>query len=130
MGDNTYALSGTFALVAVGTLQPTKITANSDVTAPKLGVSHTLSGTLTDSNGAPLSGKEIDLYQYAAGQINPPDIFQKRYTDSNGHYSFVITESTSGKYTYTARFTGDQVYAYSQAAVSLTVGTLTPTTLT
>ena len=130
MGDTTYAMSGTWALVAVGTLQPTKISLNSDVTSPKLGASHTLSGTLTDSNGKPLSGKEIDLYQYAAGQINPPDIFQKRYTDSNGHYSFVITESTSGKYTYTARFVGDQTYAYSQAAVSLTVGALTPSTLT
>jgi len=61
------------------------------------------------------------LYRYAASGANPPDIFQTRYTDQNGHYSFVLND-TSGKYLYTARFTGDQIYAYSQAQVNLVVG--------
>jgi len=121
MGDGTYAHSGTWALVAVGTLQASKISMTTTVTNPRVGESFTLSGKLTDTSGAPLSGKEIDLYQYVAGQINPPNIFQTRYTDKNGYYLFVL-KSTSGTYIYTARFTGDQTYTYSQASVKLTVG--------
>jgi len=121
LGDGTYAGTGNWALVPIGTLQPTKISATTNATNPGAGASFTLSGTLKDANGTPLAGKEIDLYQYAASGANPPDIFQTRYTDQNGHYSFVLND-TSGKYLYTARFTGDQNYAYSQAVVNLTVG--------
>jgi hypothetical protein len=126
LGDGIHAGSGNWALVPIGTLQPTKISANTNVTTPTAGKTFTLSGYLTDANGAPLAGKEIQLYQYAAAQPNPPDIFQTRYTDQNGHYSFVLN-CTSDKYMYTARFPGDQTYAYSDAVASLMAGTLTLT---
>jgi hypothetical protein len=122
LGDGIYAGAGNWALLPIGTLQPTTISESTNVTNPGAGVSFTLSGTLTDANGTPLSGKEIDLYQYAASGANSPDIFQTRYTDQNGHYSFVLNE-TSGNYMYTARFPGDQTHAYSQAVVNLVVGT-------
>jgi hypothetical protein len=120
LGDGIYAGTGNWALLPIGTLQPTTITLTTSNANPATNQSFTLSGTLT-ANGTPLAGKEIDLYQYAAAQPNPPDIFQTRYTDQNGHYSFVLND-TSGKYLYTARFTGDQIYAYSQAQVNLVVG--------
>ena len=130
-GDGTYAHNANWVLVAIGTLQPTKISANTNVTNPGVGESYTLFGNLTDANGTPLSGKEIDLYQYVTGQLTQREsILQTRYTDQNGHYLFILNESTSANYTYTARFCGDQIYAYSQASVSLTVGTLTPTAIT
>jgi protocatechuate 3,4-dioxygenase beta subunit len=121
LGDGIYAGSGNWALRPIGTLQSTTISATTNVTKPGAGASFTLSGTLTDANGTPLAGKEIDLYQYAASGANSPDIFQTRYTDQNGHYSFVLND-TSGGYMYTARFPGDQTYAYSQAVVNLVVG--------
>jgi len=126
LGDGTYAGHGSWALVPIGTLQPTKISATTNVANPVAGKPFTLSGTLTDAKGTPLAGKEIQLYRYAATQPNPPVIFQTRYTDQNGHYSFVLNEP-SDKYMYTARFTGDQTYAYSEAVVNLTVGTITLT---
>jgi hypothetical protein len=130
-GDGTYGQSANWVLVAIGTLQPTKISANTNVTNPGVSESYTLSGNLTDANGTPLSGKEVDLYQSVTGQLTQREsILQTRYTDQNGHYFFILNESTSSNYTYTARFCGDQIYAYSQATVRLTVGTLTPTTIT
>ncbi len=135
-GDGTYAQCGNWILVAIGTLQPTKISANTNITNPGVGESYTLFGNLTDANGTPLSGKEIDLYQDVTGQLTQREsILQTRYTDQNGHYFFILNESTSANYMYTARFCGDQIYAYSQASVSLTVGILTvgtptPTTIT
>jgi protocatechuate 3,4-dioxygenase beta subunit len=121
LGDGTYAGHGSWALVPIGTLQPTKISATTNVANPVAGKPFTLSGTLTDAKGTPLAGKEIQLYRYAATQPNPPVIFQTRYTDQNGHYSFVLNEP-SDKYMYTARFTGDQTYAHSDAVVNLIVG--------
>jgi hypothetical protein len=131
LGDNTYAHGANYAEVAVGTLQSTNISANTNVINPGVGESYTLSGYLTDANGKPLSGQDIDLFQHVAGQqTQRGDIFETRYTDQNGYYFFVLNESASGNYKYTVMFMGDRVHAYSQAAVRLTVGTLTTTTLT
>jgi hypothetical protein len=130
-GDSTYASVTNGVQVAVGTLQPTKISANTNVTNPGVHKSYTLFGNLTDANGKPLSGKEIDLFQNVVGvPTQRGNIVAIKYTDQNGYYFFVLNESTSGNYIYTAWFMGDQTYANSLASVSLTVGTLTPTTLT
>ena len=126
LGDGIYAGSGNWALLPIGTLQPTKISATTNVATPSAGKTFTLSGYLTNANGTPLAGKEIDLYQYAASGANPPDIFQTRFTDQNGYYSFVLND-TSGNYMYTARFPGDQTYSSSQAVVNLMIGPLTIT---
>jgi protocatechuate 3,4-dioxygenase beta subunit len=129
-GDGTYAGVTSGVEVAIGTLHPSKISATTNVANPSVGESYTLSGTLTDATGKPLPGEEIDLFQYVTGLPPRGDIFEKAYTDQNGHYSFDLKESTSGNYNYTAVFYGDQSYALSQASVSFTVGTLTPTTVT
>ena len=131
MGDSIYEHGGSWVEVAVGTLQPTKISANTNVSNPGVAESYTLSGNLTDANGKPLSGKEIDLYQFVTGlPRQQEDISQKRYTDQNGSYLFVLNDSTSGNYIYAAWFYGDQTCAYSNTSITLTVGTLTPTTIT
>jgi protocatechuate 3,4-dioxygenase beta subunit len=132
-GDGAYAQAVSEVEVAVGgPLQATNISINSTVAHPSVGEPFTLSGTLTDATGKPLAGEEIDLYRNVAGQqLQEGNIFQERYTDQNGYYLFVLNESTSGTYKYTAKFLGDETHAYSPlASVTLSVGTLTPSTIT
>ena len=132
-GDGAYAQAVSEVEVAVGgPLQATNISINSTVAHPSVGEPFTLSGTLTDATGKPLAGEEIDLYRNVAGQqLQEGNIFQERYTDQNGYYFFVLNESTSGTYKYTAKFLGDETHAYSPvASVTLSVGTLTPSTIT
>jgi hypothetical protein len=133
MGDTTYGHCGPALTVTVGTLQATNLSMNSSITHPAVNQPFTLSGTLTDANGNPLAGKEIDLSRTVVGQQTNPGgggYFDERYTDQNGHYSFVLNENASGTYQYMTNFLGDQSYASSYFWMSLTVGTLTPTTLT
>jgi hypothetical protein len=130
-GDGPSASVVSTLEVAVGTLQPTNTSMNASVNNPGVGQPFTLSGTLTDANGSPLAGKEIDLYDSVVGQpAQGGGIFETRYTDQNGSYAFVLNESTSGYHKYIAQFIGDQTHADSQATVTLTVGTLASTTLT
>jgi 5-hydroxyisourate hydrolase-like protein (transthyretin family) len=132
-GDGAYAQAVSEVEVAVGgPLQATNISINSTVAHPSVGEPFTLSGTLTDATGKPLAGEEIDLYRNVAGQqLQEGNIFQERYTDQNGYYLFVLNESTSGTYKYTAKFLGDETHAYSPlASVTLSVGNLTPSTIT
>jgi len=123
MGDTTYAHCGPAIEVAVGTLDPTNLSLNASVTNPAVSQSFTLSGTLKDANGTPLAGKEILLSQ------SPGDggYVAQRYTDQNGAYSFVLNQSATGNYVYTAIFLGDQTDAHSLASISVTVGTLAST---
>jgi protocatechuate 3,4-dioxygenase beta subunit len=133
MGDTIYGHCGPALTVAVGTLQATKLSMNPSVTHPAVNQPFTLSGTLTDANGNPLAGKEVDLSRVVVGQPTNPGgsgYFDERYTDQNGHYSFALNENASGTYQYMTNFLGDQSYASSHFWMSLTVGTLTPTTLT
>jgi hypothetical protein len=126
-GDNNYAQCDPSLPVVIGTLQPTDLSMNTSVTNPAVNQSFTLSGYLTDANGTPLAGKEILLDRIVAGSFGN---FDERYTDQNGYYSFVLRESAGGLYYYMPHFLGDQMYASSYAFMSLTVGTLSPTTVT
>jgi hypothetical protein len=131
LGDGTYARVTTAVEMAVGNLAPTTLTINASNITPAVNQSFTLSGNLTDANGNPFTGKEIDLYDTVVGlSTQQGGIIDTRYTDQNGSYSFVLNESTSGYHLYTVEFIGDQTYAYSLASVTLTVGTLAATNLT
>jgi hypothetical protein len=129
-GDNTYAQCGPAVEVTVGTIQPAKISMSTSIDNPAVNQPFTLSGYLTDANGAPLSGKEILLSRIVVGQPMPMGPFDDIYTHQNGYYSFVLSENASGSYQYMANFYGDQVYASCYVWMPITVGTLTPTQLT
>ena len=126
-GDGNYATTSNGARIVVGTLESTNVSLNSSVTNPAVGQPFTLSGYLTDANGTPLAGQEIDLYRSVAGQDTQP---ATRFTDQNGYYFFDWNESTLGSYVYNVVFNGDQNYTLSQTSVGITVGSPTPTTLT
>ncbi len=126
-GDGNYATTSNGARIVVGTLESTNVSLNSSVTNPAVGQPFTLSGYLTDANGTPLAGQEIDLYRSVAGQDTQP---ATRFTDQNGYYFFDWNESTQGSYVYNVVFNGDQNYTLSQTSVGITVGSPTPTTLT
>lgn len=128
-GDGTYAYTVSGVEVAIGTLKPTKLSISSTDTNPGVGQYFILYGYLKDTSGKPISGAEIFLYRYAAGQYQS-NIFQKRYTNQNGYYSIVLNEKTSGNIIRTAEFFGDQTHAFSHDAVSLKVGKPTTTTIT
>jgi len=130
LGDNTYAHCGPAVEVTVGTLTSTTLTMKPSVTNPAVSQSFTLSGYLKDANGAPLAGKEILLGRQVVGQPAPGGAYDTKYTDQNGYYSFVLNEKASGTYQYATQFLGDQSYSNSWSWMSLTVGTLTPTTMT
>ena len=120
-GDGTYGHMTTVQELAIGNLSPVTLTLNTSIANPAVGQSFTLSGKLTDANGNPLSGKEIDLYDTAvAGGIT-----DTKYTDQNGAYSFVLSENTSGYHLYNLEFIGDQTHAYSIVSLTVTIGTVT-----
>jgi len=123
-GD-TYAPANAQVTLTVGTLTPTTITITTNTTTPAVNQPFTLSGTLT-ANGTPLPGKLINL-----GRTDPSgnwSVAATTTTNANGTYTFTRSESTPGRYTYFAIFSGASTYAPSNASVSLTVGTPTPTT--
>jgi len=125
-GDGSYSAAATGAYIAIGTLDPTIVSLQSNVTNPAIGQPFTLSGYLTDANGTPLAGQEIDLWRSVAGQETQP---ATRFTDQNGYYFFDWSEATQGNYQYWVTYNGDQNHALSQASVEITVGSPTPTQL-
>jgi len=123
-GDDTYSTNTTVQELAIGTLTPVTLTLNTNIANPGTGQSFTLSGKLTDANGNPLSGKEIDLYD-----TDTFGITNTKYTDQNGAYFFVLSEDVSGYHLYNVNFIGDQTYAYKVASLTVTVGTLASATV-
>src|SRR5450759_4950382 len=127
-GDATYAPSNTAAVTfTIGTLTPTTITLTTNNTHPATNQPFTLSGTLK-AGTTPLSGKSITLYRQVLGVRT---VVNTTTTDANGAYTFTRSESAPGNYNYQTIFYGDATYAPSNtAAVTFTIGTLTPTTIT
>src|SRR5450756_1829002 len=126
-GDTTYASSYRSVSLTVGTLTPTSLTITTTNNNPAANQSFTLSGTLKAGTTS-LSGKSITFQRVDSSHTWT--VIVTTTTDTNGAYTFTRSESTSGPYTYFALFNGDTTYASSYRSVSLTVGTLTPTSLT
>ncbi|MFZ1020464.1 MAG: Ig-like domain-containing protein, partial [Halobacteriota archaeon] len=119
--DPLYNTSYASCSVLVGTYQSTTLSmfiTNSTTGQPDtsgaepVGQPFALYGVLTDTNGAPLAGKQITLYsQNPAGQQTA---LATTTTATNGSYSFTRTESSQGAYFYWGVFSGDQSYTGCQ----------------
>src|ERR1019366_5215779 len=109
-----------------GTLTPTTLTITTSNATPALNQPFTLSGTLK-AGTTPLPGKRITL-----GITDPSGHWSatNTTTDANGAYTFTRTESAQGFCCYQTVFAGDTYAPSTSPLVRLTVGTLTPTTLT
>ncbi|MGB8372560.1 MAG: hypothetical protein WCE82_06530, partial [Halobacteriota archaeon] len=112
----------------IGTVTQTSLSLNTSNTNPAPTQNFTLSGYLTDTNGNPVSGAQIDLWRQVSGE---PMVWEAaRLTGTNGSYSFVWSEPLSGEYSYMVASESYLDYAISTAGLNMTVGTLQPTTLT
>ena len=93
LGDQSYASSYSWMSLTVGTLK---------------------------SNGTPLPGKTITLQsEDPSGNWN--HAVNTTTTDSNGAYTFTVSESAQGTYRFEPTFAGD-TYAPAQVTISITVG--------
>src|SRR5450756_311021 len=126
LGVSAASSASTNAGAATATT-PTSITITTTNNNPAANPSFTLSGTLKAGTTS-LSGKSITFQRVDSS--GTWTVIGTTTTDTNGAYTFTRSESTSGPYTYFALFNGDTTYASSYRSVSLTVGTLTPTSLT
>jgi 5-hydroxyisourate hydrolase-like protein (transthyretin family) len=127
LGDENYTAAFGGLHEHVGSLTPTSISLNTSNSNPTPNQTFTLSGYLTDVNGTPISGVQIDLYRRdSSGQTVQP---ASRVTDTNGYYSFVWSEPEQGTFAYTVASNGYQNFAISVASLTMTIGTLRPTVL-
>ena len=123
-----YTASGSMIDVSVGNLVPTILSLNITKTNPGVGQSFTISGYLTDTNGKPLSG--MGLYTDARLPTGAWAAMGTTTTDANGRYSITYNEQNPGQYYYEVIFWGDNTYTSVTTVVWVSVGNLTPTTVT
>jgi protocatechuate 3,4-dioxygenase beta subunit len=117
-GTGTYSTQTTVQELAIGTLTPVTLTLKTNIANPAVGQSFTLSGKLTDANGNPLAGKEIDLYDSVIGGI-----LHTQYTSSTGTYSFQISMPAAGNdVRFSVESPGDTSHQYAITSVYMNIG--------
>jgi len=112
--NRSYKISGMVPITSVGTASagdlwapnnpgPESFAANSvqAITLPSKPGEYTLSGTVTDSKGAPIRGAVVDVYNNTGLTGTPTATFSaSTTTDSQGKYSFKVLSGTG----YTVTF--------------------------
>jgi protocatechuate 3,4-dioxygenase beta subunit len=126
-GDSNYSAITWTQWIAVGDLKQTSFSFNVSNASPAVDQNFTFSGYLKDANGTPLTAKQIELECEMPGNIWQS--MGETQTNSNGYYSFTISEHTAGLYWYECYFHGDSEYAAATAGTRVSVGTLVPTSL-
>ena len=75
--------------------------------------------TLTDADGNPLSGKNVNLYYRTSGETTWTDIGTNPHTtDANGQVTDTIDLAVPGTYDFRAEFPGDDQYEASYAELT------------
>src|SRR5262249_3881489 len=82
------------------------------------GTTSTITVTLKDSNGNPVSGKTVTLTASAGNSVVTT---VSGVTDSNGHATFTVSDHTIETITYTATDTTDNIAITQTASVSFTL---------
>jgi protocatechuate 3,4-dioxygenase beta subunit len=117
-GNGAYGQSTAVQEMAVGNVAPVVLTLQSNIANPAVNQQFTLSGKLTDANGKPLAGKEIDLYDSVIDGI-----LYTQYTSSTGTYSFKISMPAAGNdIRFSVEFPGDTSYQYAITSIYMNIG--------
>jgi 5-hydroxyisourate hydrolase-like protein (transthyretin family) len=93
--------TSTVVSVLVNTVGTTQLTANATPGIVPVNVNFTISGTLNDTSGTPISGATITLKNNSTSTV-----IATTTTDSNGNYSFSHNESALGTYGYKTAYAG------------------------
>jgi 5-hydroxyisourate hydrolase-like protein (transthyretin family) len=93
--------TSTVVSVLVNTVGTTQLTANATPGIVPVNVNFTISGTLNDTSGTPITGAAITLENYTNSTV-----IATTTTDSNGNYSFSHNEPTLGTYGYKTAYAG------------------------
>ena len=105
-----------------------QLTASATPSTVLVGQTFTISGTLTNVIGGPITKETIQLQRNVSGTWT--DVSGKtNITSATGSYSISLNENTLGVYEYRANFAGNAVYAGSSSA-SVFVTVQQPTQLT
>jgi hypothetical protein len=126
--DNNTVYSNAISLVVtVQVRTPTTLTATANVTSTKVNTPFTINGTLSVTGGAGIYGQSIALQQNKSGTWT--NVLTSTTTDTNGNYSFSISESAPGAYQFQTTYAGDSNLFPATSAV-VPVNVRIPTTLT
>ena len=107
-GRATYA--GNYSTSVVVTVQqPTQLTVTTSLPTVALGQTFTIYGSLTSTNGSPISGETIQLQKNINGTWTDTGI--KNTTNVEGFYSISTSEGTAGIYEYRITYPGRSTYA-------------------
>ncbi len=93
-GNPSYSPSTGYLEVTVGNPMPTTLSLNIPNSNPAVSQSFTMSGYLTDTNGTPISGRQITVDVRLPQEAWTPG--PGATTDSNGHYSIATSEQAAG----------------------------------
>jgi protocatechuate 3,4-dioxygenase beta subunit len=130
-GDATYNKSFAGCQVLIGTYQKTELTMFTTRSTATIGQPFTLNGFLTDTNGAPLSNKQVTLWR--RDPTGQDTAIATTTTAANGSYSFTRSESSQGSYWYWGKFAGDENYESCQNTngwIFVAIGNLKSATIT
>jgi 5-hydroxyisourate hydrolase-like protein (transthyretin family) len=108
-GHATYAGSYSTSVV-VNVKPPAHLTAAANPTTFAIGQTFTIYGSLTNTNGAPMSGETIQLQKYANGTWTDVSGLTDT-TSTGGSYSISVNEGAVGIYEYRANYIGNITYA-------------------
>jgi 5-hydroxyisourate hydrolase-like protein (transthyretin family) len=106
--------------VLVNTVGTTQLSIGAAPTTVPVNVNFTISGTLNDTSGTPITGALVTLENYA---LSTP--LATTTTDSNGSYAFSYNESALGTYGYNTAYAG-----YNNGAIASSVSNEVNVTVT
>jgi 5-hydroxyisourate hydrolase-like protein (transthyretin family) len=106
--------------VLVNTVGTTQLSIGAAPTTVPVNVNFTISGTLNDTSGTPITGALVTLENYT--NSTP---LATTTTDSNGNYSFSYNESALGTYGYNTAYAG-----YNNGAIASSVSSEVNVTVT